>query len=86
MVFSVIVATHFVCTGSYVISKVFSRELQINNEEGRNIFSTTNNVVLVLFFLDKASFTPNSFAMRPYTLQQKLQNGLKRAILIKCFV
>ena len=34
----------------------------------------------------KASFTPNSFAIRPYTFQHKLQNGLKRAILIKCFV
>ena len=32
-----------------------------------------------------ASFTPNSFTIRPYTFQHKLQNGLKRAILLKCF-
>ena len=36
--------------------------------------------------VSNASFTPNSFAVRPYTFQHKLQNGLKRAVLIKCFV
>ena len=33
-----------------------------------------------------ASFTPNSFAIRPNTFQHKLQNWLKRTVLIKCFV
>ena len=33
-----------------------------------------------------ASFTPNSFAIRPYTFQHKLQNWLKRAVLITYFV